>query len=244
MSPRRVVQRLLALGRSRQLDTELDGEIAAHLELAERDLVASGVAPAEARRIARQRFGGVEPIKEAHRDSRSARWIELWWHDLRLGVRGLRRAPAFCAAAVLILGLSIGANTTMFSAVRAILLQPLGYADPDRLVVVLHGAEHRGVGADAQAEDQDRGGARPASAPQPADAGPEVVPPRFDPARAAAVAVRLLDGFDAAEALARGPPGLLGGQTGGEQIAFRQLEVRGDFGVELGVQPAGAAEGE
>ena len=92
MSPRRTVSRLLALGRSTQLDTELDGEIAAHLELAERDLVASGLSPVDARRVARQRFGGIEPIKEAHRDSRSARWLELWWRDLRLGLRGLRRA--------------------------------------------------------------------------------------------------------------------------------------------------------
>jgi predicted permease len=138
MSARRAWHRLLALGRGRRLDAELDGEIAAHLELAERDLRAAGLSPVDARRVARQRFGGVEPIKEAHRDSRSARWLELWWRDLRLGVRGLRRAPGFCAAAVLILGSSIGANTTMFSAVRAILLQPLGYADPDRLVVVLH----------------------------------------------------------------------------------------------------------
>ena len=138
MSPRRAVHRLLALGRARKMDAELDAEIAAHLELAERDLIAVGLSPEDARRTARQRFGGVEPIKEAHRDSRSARWLEAWWHDLRAGVRGLRRAPGFCAAAVLILGLSIGANTTMFSAVRAILLQPLGYADPDALVVVLH----------------------------------------------------------------------------------------------------------
>ena len=138
MSPRRAVHRLLALGRASKMDAELDAEIAAHLELAERDLVAAGLSPEDARRTARQRFGGVEPIKEAHRDSRSARWVEAWWHDIRAGVRGLRRAPGFCAAAVLILGLSIGANTTMFSAVRAILLQPLGYADPDALVVVLH----------------------------------------------------------------------------------------------------------
>ena len=138
MNSRRAVHRLLALGRAGKLDAELDAEIAAHLELAERDLVAAGLSPEDARRTARQRFGGVEPIKEAHRDSRSARWLEAWWHDLRAGVRGLRRAPGFCAAAVLILGLSIGANTTMFSAVRAILLQPLGYADPDALVVVLH----------------------------------------------------------------------------------------------------------
>ena len=138
MNVRRAVHRLLALGRASRMDAELDAEIAAHLELAERDLIAAGLSPEDARRTARQRFGGVEPIKEAHRDSRSARWLEAWWHDLRAGVRGLRRAPGFCAAAVLILGLSIGANTTMFSAVRAILLQPLGYADPDALVVVLH----------------------------------------------------------------------------------------------------------
>ena len=138
MSLRQSLHRLAALGRKRRLDAELDAEIAAHLELAERDARAAGLSPAEARAAARQRFGGVEQIKEAQRDSRSARWLEAWWHDLRAGVRGLRRAPGFCAAAILILGLSIGANTTMFSAMQAILLQPLGYADPDRLVVVLH----------------------------------------------------------------------------------------------------------
>jgi len=86
MTPRRTVHRLLALGRARKMDAELDAEIAAHLELAERDLVAAGHSPEDARRTARQRFGGVEPIKEAHRDSRSARWLEAWWHDLRAGV--------------------------------------------------------------------------------------------------------------------------------------------------------------
>jgi predicted permease len=135
---RQSLLRLAALGRKRRLDAELDDEIAAHLELAERDARAAGLSPQAARRAARLRFGGVEQIKEAQRDSRGARWLEAWWHDLRAGVRGLRRAPGFCAAAILILGLSIGANTTMFSAVRAILLQPLAYADPDGLVVVLH----------------------------------------------------------------------------------------------------------
>ena len=85
-----------------------------------------------------------------------------------------------------------------------------------------HRAEHRGVGADAQAEDQHRGGAEAGRAPQAADAGPQVVPPRLEPAGAAAVAVRFLYRLDAAEALAGGPPRVLGRQAGGDEIAFRR----------------------
>ena len=107
-----------------------------------------------------------------------------------------------------------------------------------------HRAEHRGVGADAEAEDQHRGGAEAGRAPEAADAGPEVVPPRLEPAGAAAVAVRFLDRLDAAEALARGPSRVLGREPGGDEIAFRELEVRGDFGVELRVHLPAAAEGK
>jgi predicted permease len=60
-------------------------------------------------------------------------------NDLRYAVRALRRAPGFCLSAIVILGLGIGANTTMFSAVNTILLEPLGYKNPERLVVILHG---------------------------------------------------------------------------------------------------------
>jgi hypothetical protein len=135
---RAVVQRLLALFRRDRLDRELDDEMAAHLELAERDARATGLSAEEARRAARRTFGGIEQIKEAHRDARSARSLESLWRDIRYGIRAIRRTPTVCASIVLILAVAIGANTTMFSAMQAILLRPLQYGDADRLVVVMH----------------------------------------------------------------------------------------------------------
>lgn len=77
-------------------------------------------------------------MKEAHRDQRSARSVEALVRDVRTGLRAIRRTPVFSASALLILALGIAANTTMFSATQAILLQPLPYEDADELVVVLH----------------------------------------------------------------------------------------------------------
>ena len=76
MKPRSTVaQRLLALFRRRKLDRELDDQILAHLELAEHDALANGLTPEEARLAARCNFGGIEKMKEDHRDHRSARWM-------------------------------------------------------------------------------------------------------------------------------------------------------------------------
>lgn len=139
---RAALARLLALVRRDRLDRELDAEIAAHLELAERDARAAGLSPEDARMSARRAFGGLDQVREAHRDARSARWIEGLWRDARHGLRALRRTPAVAAGIVVILAVAIGANTTMFSAVRGILLSPLPYGDADRLVVVMHGGRH------------------------------------------------------------------------------------------------------
>ncbi len=133
---RRVASGLLALMRKRRLDHELEAEIEAHLEMAERDALARGLSPEEARRTARVRFGGIEAIKEEHRSRRSAQWIETGVMDLRYGLASLRRTPGFTALVVGVLALGIGANVAMFSVVDAVLLKPLPFPGPDHIAGV------------------------------------------------------------------------------------------------------------
>ena len=128
------VARLLALVRKRRLERDLDAEVLAHLEMAEIDAIAAGMSPEEARRAARRSFGGIEQMKEEHRDSRSVRWIETLLRDLRYGLSSLAREPGFTIVAVGVLALGIGANTAMFSLVDAVLLKPLPFPEPDRIV--------------------------------------------------------------------------------------------------------------
>jgi putative ABC transport system permease protein len=128
------MHRLLALTRQRRLDRELDGEVLAHLELAERDAIAAGLSPADARAAARRHFGGIDQMKEAHRDHRSARWIETLVLDVRYGLALLMRDPAFAVVVAGVLALGIGANTAMFSLVDAALLKPLPFPEPERIV--------------------------------------------------------------------------------------------------------------
>jgi len=137
MTPRRLAQRLLALARTRRLEAELDDEVAAHLELAERDALAAGLSPEEARRDARRRFGNMGRMREEHRDQRSARWIETLGKDMRYGFLLLRRDPVFAIVVTSIMAIGIGANTAMFSLVDAVLLKPLPFPEPERIVWVL-----------------------------------------------------------------------------------------------------------
>jgi putative ABC transport system permease protein len=132
----RVVRRLLALFSKRRLERELDGEVLAHLELAERDAAAAGMSPEEARFAARRAFGGIEQMKEEHRDSRGIRWTETVLRDFRHGLASLGRDPGFAFVAVGVLALGIGANTAMFSLVDAALLRPLPFPEPERMVRV------------------------------------------------------------------------------------------------------------
>jgi len=136
MTLRRRLARLLALFRKSRLEHELDAEVLAHLELAERDAVARGLSPAEARREALRSFGGVEQMKEIHREHRSTLWLENLVKDARYAMAALRREPLFAGVAVGVLALGIGANTAMFSLVDGVLLKPLPFPDPERVVRV------------------------------------------------------------------------------------------------------------
>ena len=91
------------------------------------------MAPREARLAARRSFGGVDQVKEQHRDVRGFRWLEDCWQDVRLALRTLLRDRGFAVVVILTLAVGIGANTAIFSVVDAVLLRPLAFPDADEI---------------------------------------------------------------------------------------------------------------
>jgi len=134
-----------------QTEKQLDSELRFHLEQQAAEYVEAGMDPDQARRRAQIEFGGMESLKEECRESRRVHIVETLLQDVRYGVRMLRKSPGFTLVAVLTLALGMGANTTMFSTMDAMLLHPLNFPDLDRLVAVSETLPHSVSGTETVA---------------------------------------------------------------------------------------------
>jgi putative ABC transport system permease protein len=145
------------LGRT-SVEREVDGELAFHLEMRARELVAQGMDEARAQAEARRRFGDLEKVRkecrmlgrERERDVRRTEYLAEAWQDVRFALRQLARSPGFTLVAILTLALGIGPTTAIFSAVEAVALRGFDYAHPERTVLVMErwqGRDGGGVSA-------------------------------------------------------------------------------------------------
>jgi hypothetical protein len=143
MTPlRRLLNNLRALVRGRRRDdAELSDELRGYLDAAIDAKVAAGLTRADAERAARVEIGSAAAIRDRVRDVGWGTRIDDLWRDVRYAVRGFRRAPVFTAFALVTLALGIGGTTAVFSVVDGVLLKPLPYPDPERLVDVTQSAQ-------------------------------------------------------------------------------------------------------
>ena len=128
--------RLRSLFRRSRVERELDDELRFHTDQLVEENIAAGMTPDQARRSALQTIGSITQFQEECRDTRRLNFVDDVLRDLRYAVRNLRRTPGFAALAILMLALGIGANTAVFSVVNTVILRPLAFRDPDRIVAI------------------------------------------------------------------------------------------------------------
>jgi predicted permease len=128
--------RLRSLFAKAGVERELERELSFHLNQQIEENIGRGMLPDEARRVAIRSLGGMAQIQEECRDMRRTDLVETIWNDLRYAFRTLCRTPGFAVVLVLTMALAIGANSAIFSVINGVLLRPLPYPNPDRLVCI------------------------------------------------------------------------------------------------------------
>jgi predicted permease len=123
-------------------DEDLERELRSDLELEEAEQRENGLSPEEARYTALRALGNPALIREQAHAVWSWNWLESLARDLRFSLRTLRRTPSFTIIAILVMALGIGANVALFTVVRGVLLKPLPFEDPDRLVMLYETGFH------------------------------------------------------------------------------------------------------
>jgi predicted permease len=127
MSWRRLIRRA-------RVDAELKEEMSAHLAAEVEENLARGQSPEEARRAALVKFGNPQQVRESLWRQNTVAWLDNLGRDLKHGARALRRSPGFALVSILVIALGIGVNAALFTVVRSVLLKPLPFQDPQRLV--------------------------------------------------------------------------------------------------------------
>lgn len=143
---RRIPLILTTLLRRGRAGERLSAELQFHVDQQTAENQAAGMAPEEARSAALRTFGNPTLVREQARETWSWLWLEKFWRDVRYGARTLRRTPGFSTMAVLVMALGVGASTALFTIVQNVLLKPLPFRDPSRLVMVYEHFRENGGG--------------------------------------------------------------------------------------------------